>query len=233
MKGVLTLVPTPIDDRHPLNPVAKSLLEQAIENKDIICVEEAKEGRRRWLRFGLPRETIEEFHLYNEHTRKEKKGDELIGLLKKGKNVFLMSDCGLPAFCDPGQKLVERCHELNIKVTSTPFDNSIALAVALSGFPHERFIFEGFIPVDSALRAKAVKRIANQSEVSVIMDTPYRMKKLIDELARANSERMAFIGIELNQENERLVRGSLGDLSKKLAKEKKEFVMVVGPKSGR
>lgn len=233
MKGVLTLVPTPIDDRHPLNPVAKSLLEQAIEKKDIICVEEAKEGRRRWLRFGLPRETIEEFHLYNEHTRKEKKGEELISFLKKGKNVFLMSDCGLPAFCDPGQKLVERCHELKIKVTSTPFDNSIALAVALSGFPHGRFIFEGFIPVDSTLRAKAVKRIANQSEVSVIMDTPYRMKKLIDELARANPERMSFIGIELNQENERLVRGTLGDLSSKLAKEKKEFVMVVGPKNGR
>ncbi len=233
MKGVLTLVPTPIDDRHPINPVAKELLEEAIAKKDIICVEEAKEGRRRWLRFGLPRETIEEFHLYNEHTRKEKKGDELIGFLKKGKNVFLMSDCGLPAFCDPGQKLVERCHELNIKVTSTPFDNSIALAVALSGFPHERFIFEGFIPVDSALRAKAVKRIANQSEVSVIMDTPYRMKKLIDELARANPDRYAFIGIELNQENERLVRATLGELSQKLAKEKKEFVMVVGPKSGR
>lgn len=233
MKGVLTLVPTPIDDKHPLNPVAKSLLEQAIEKKDIICVEEIKEGRRRWLRFGLPRETIEDFHLYNEHTRRDKKGEELIGFLKKGKNVFLMSDCGLPAFCDPGQMLVDRCHELGIKVTSTPFDNSIALAVALSGFPHDRFIFEGFIPVDSALRAKAVKRIVHQNEVSVIMDTPYRMKKLIDELAEANPSRMAFIGIELNQDDERLVRAPLKQLSEKLAKEKKEFVMVLGPKSGR
>lgn len=233
MKGTLVLVPTPIDDKHPLNTVALNMLLAAVENKDIICVEEAKEGRRRWLRFGLPRETIEEFHLYNEHTRKEKKGEELIGYLKKGKNVFLMSDCGLPAFCDPGQKLVDRCHDLNIKVTSTPFDNSIALAVALSGFPHDRFIFEGFIPVDSALRSKAVKRISNQKEVSVIMDTPYRMKKLIDELAQANPSRVAFIGIELNQDDETLLRSTLKQLSEKLKKEKKEFVIVLGPNSGR
>jgi len=233
MKGSLILVPTPIDDKHPLNPVAKELLLKAVENKDIICVEEAKEGRRRWLRFGLPRETIEEFHLYNEHTRNENKGAELIGFLKKGKNVYLMSDCGLPAFCDPGQMLVDRCHDLKIKVTSTPFDNSIALAVALSGFNHDRFIFEGFIPVDSALRSKAIKRIVNQNEVSVIMDTPYRMKKLVDELADANPERMAFIGIELNQEDEKLVRAPLKELSSQLQKEKKEFVLVLGPKSGR
>lgn len=233
MKGVLILVPTPIDDKNPLNPVAKMMLEQAIEKDDIICVEEVKEGRRRWLRFGLPRETIEEFHLYNEHTRNEKKGEELIGFLKKGKNVYLMSDCGLPAFCDPGQLLVDRCHELGIKVTSTPFDNSISLAVALSGFPHERFIFEGFIPVDSASRAKSIKRIVNQNEVSVIMDTPYRMKKLIDELAQANPNRVAFIGLELNQDDEKLLRAPLKDLSRKLTKEKKEFIIVIGPKSGR
>jgi 16S rRNA (cytidine1402-2'-O)-methyltransferase len=233
MKGVLTLVPTPIDDRHPLNPVAKSLLEQAIDKDDIICVEEEKEGRRRWLRFGLPRETIEKFHLYNEHTRNDGKIDELMGFLNKGKNVFLMSDCGLPAFCDPGQKLVDRCHNSKIKVTSTPFDNSVALAVALSGFPHDRFIFEGFVPVDKDKRSKTLKTILNQKEVSVIMDTPYRMKKLLEQLADMNPNRSAFIGIELNQENEKLLRGSLKELNNKIPKEKKEFVMVIGPKHDR
>lgn len=231
MKGSLILVPTPIDDKNPLNPIAKDMLNQAHENGDIICVEELKEGRRRWLRFGLPREAIEKFHLYNEHTREENKAQELISLIKKGKNVFLMSDCGLPAFCDPGQKLVDLCHDLNIKVTSTPFDNSIALAVALSGFPHDRFIFEGFIPVDATLRSKAIKRISHQSEVSVIMDTPYRMKKIIDELADSNPNRIGFIGLELNQDDELLLRGTLRQLSQKLKKEKKEFIIVLGPKS--
>lgn len=230
MKGVLTLVPTPIDDQHPINPVAKDMLEQAVANKDVICVEEEKEGRRRWLRFGLPREAIENFHLYNEHTRKENKIDELISLLSKGKNVFLMSDCGLPAFCDPGQKLVDRCHHLRIKVTSTPFDNSISLAVALSGFPHNRFIFEGFIPVDKSERSKSIKRILEQKEVSVVMDTPYRMKKLLEEMSEHNPNRNAFMGIELNQDDEKLIRGTLKELNQRIPKEKKEFVMVIGPK---
>ena len=233
MKGVLILVPTPIDDKHPLNPVAKQMLDQAVINQDIICVEEAKEGRRRWLRFGLPREAIDNFHLYNEHTRKDHKIDEIIDLLLGGKNVFLMSDCGLPAFCDPGQMLVDRCHQKKIKVTSTPFDNSIALAVALSGYPHDRFIFEGFIPTDKEKRIQTLKKILNQNDVSVVMDTPYRMKKLIEEMALINPSRSAFIGIELNQEEEKLIRGSLSDLNKQIPKEKKEFVVVIGPKYDR
>lgn len=231
MSGVLTLVPSPIDDRHPINPVAKKALENAVENEDVICVEEQKEGRRRWLRFGLPREAIEKFYLYNEHTRKDNIINELLAFLKQGKNVFLMSDCGLPAFCDPGQMLVDRCHQQAIKVTCTPFDNSIALAMALSGFPHNRFVFEGFIPVDKDKRVFALKRILAQPEVSILMDTPYRMKKLVDELAAINPHRVAFIAIELNQENESLLRGTLKQLNQKLKKEKKEFVLVIGPKN--
>lgn len=226
MKGKLTLIPTPIDDSSDLEPKAKSLLEQAFLNNEIICVEEEKEGRRRWLRFGLPREAIEQFVLYNEHTRDELQL-ELIKKMQSGKNVYLMSDCGLPAFCDPGQKLVSLCHDSNIQVTSAPFANSIALAVALSGFDHSRFVFEGFVPAKSEDRSKALKRILRSNDVSIIMDTPYRLKKLIDEMSEINPSRMAFIGLELNQENERLYRGSLKELSKKIEKEKKEFVIVV------
>jgi 16S rRNA (cytidine1402-2'-O)-methyltransferase len=69
LKGKLTLIPTPIDDVSLLESVAKDLLLKAVADKDIICVEELKEGRQRWLRYGLPREAIEHFVLYNEHTR--------------------------------------------------------------------------------------------------------------------------------------------------------------------
>jgi 16S rRNA (cytidine1402-2'-O)-methyltransferase len=143
-----------------------------------------------------------------------------------------MSDCGLPAFCDPGQDLVSRCHDLGIKVTSAPFANSIALAVALSGFDHSRFIFEGFLSAKKEQRDKEVKRVALQKEVTILMDTPYRMKKFVDELANVNPGRDAFLAIELNQENECLRRDTLSRLSKNLAKEKKEFILVLGPIGG-
>jgi 16S rRNA (cytidine1402-2'-O)-methyltransferase len=228
MIGTLFLIPTPIDDKSPLESTAKSLLESAIENKDIICVEELKEGRRRWIRFGLDKETIDDFILYNEHTRDNER-EVLVKHLKSGKNVYLMSDCGLPAFCDPGQDIVSRCHDLGIKVTSAPFGNSIALAVALCGFDHSRFIFEGFLPAKKEQREREVKRVALQKEVTILMDTPYRMKKFIDELAAVNPNRQAFLAVELNQENEYLTRDSLLNLSKNLEKEKKEFILVLGP----
>lgn len=228
MKGQLILVPTPIDDTSELEPTAKSMLLQAVDNQDIICVEELKEGRRRWIRFGLPREAIENFIHYNEHTREDLLSD-LLQKMQSGKNIFMMSDCGLPAFCDPGQKLVNLCHESKIKVTSTPFPNSIALAISLSGFSHERFVFEGFIPAKSAERSKELKRILKSQQMSIIMDTPYRLKKLIDEMAEINPNRIVFLGLELNKEGETLLRTSLGNLAQKIQKDKKEFILIVGP----
>ena len=220
------MIPTPIDDTSPLEGVAKSLCEKAFEGNDIICVEELKEGRRRWIRFGLPKDAIEDFVLYNEHTR-DIECENLIGLLKRGKNVLLMSDCGLPAFCDPGVELVNRCHENQIKVTSTPFSNSISLAVALSGFDHSRFIFEGFLSPKSDIRSKELKRILNEKSVSILMDTPYRMKKLISELSEINPYREGFLAMELNQPEEKLLRGTLKYLNDSIEKEKKEFILVL------
>ncbi|MFT6633474.1 MAG: 16S rRNA (cytidine1402-2'-O)-methyltransferase [Bacteriovoracaceae bacterium] len=78
MKGTLTLIPTPIDDNSPLCIRARMILELAVKKKQVILVEEIKAGRRRWLHFGLPREAIEDFILYNEHTRDELNTEQTI-----------------------------------------------------------------------------------------------------------------------------------------------------------
>src|SRR5690606_3438127 len=180
IKANLILIPTPIDDDSPLESVARDLLmANALSEDSVILVEEHKACRRRWLHWGLPREAIEKFVLYNEHTRDEL-NPNIISMLQSGKTAYLMSDCGLPAFCDPGTSLVALCHERALQVTSTPFANSIALAVSLSGISHDRFIFEGFVAKGSE-RAQDLKRIMRQKEVSILMDTPYRMKKLLEE----------------------------------------------------
>lgn len=230
---MLTLIPTPIDDHSPLEKVAFDLLNDVCtDDKSIIVVEELKEGRRRWLRFGLPREAIEKFVLYNEHTHGEQ-AIELLKLMQKGHRVYMMSDCGLPAFCDPGRRLIELCHQHNVKVTSTPFYNSIALAIALSGFDHDKFIFEGFVSAKNELRQNELRKIMKNPYTSVLMDTPYRMKKLIDELKSIDGKREAFLGIELNQPNERLLRATLDKISKMIENEKKEFILILGPMNGK
>lgn len=228
MNAKLTLIPTPINDDLPLCQVATELLRAAVENGDNILVEEHKIARRRWLSYGLPREAIENFIIYNEHTYDEV-SKEVLADLKAGKNAFLMSDCGLPAFCDPGRRIVEACHKAHIKVTASPFANSIALAISLSGFPHDRFIFEGFIPIKSADRSLAIKRIVKNPMMSIVMDTPYRINRIIEEFEKVDGTREVFLAMDLNCEKEELRRGSLSHLSKSLKEQKREFVLIIGP----
>lgn len=227
MSGTLTLIPTPIDEEHMLEQSALEILKN-LGPKDHIIVEEAKVSRRRWIRWGLDRSRIDDFILYNEHTRNEIISG-LISKLKSGENLFIMSDCGLPAFCDPGVMLVDRCHDSGIRVTSTMFPNSIALAVALSGFPHDRFIFEGFIAQRGGDRKDKLKKILSSKDVSIIMDTPYRLNSLIDEMKSINPDRKVFVGINLNCSDEVLYRDTLAKLN--IEKQKNEFILIVGPKS--
>lgn len=226
----LILVPTPIADDLPLEPKALEMLkEDALKEKVTLLVEEHKVARQRWLKWGLPREAIEKFILFNEHTQ-PKIQEDVMKLLKDGHRVYIMSDCGLPAFCDPGQQLVDACHKRGVKVTSTPFPNSIALAIALSGFSHQSFMFSGFVPVKDPERTDFMKRELKKPETLVWMETPYRLVKLLEEFAKLNSNREVFLGMDLGNPNETLLRGPASQILKKLGEaEKREFVMVIGP----
>jgi 16S rRNA (cytidine1402-2'-O)-methyltransferase len=229
MAGLLTLVPTPIAENLPLEPVALALLQKACasDEKIIIAVEDLKPARQRWSAWGLPREWFERFVPYNEHTREETR-PELLRELKTGAQVFLLSDAGLPAFCDPGRELVNACHENKIKVTSTPFPNSIALALALSGYAHERFYFAGFPPAKGEERSKALKEALSYSMTTVLMDTPYRLSRLLSELKELGAgQRQAFVGMGLNSQEELLLRGKIVDLLPKTEGVKSPFILVL------
>lgn len=226
----LILVPTPIQEDHPLETVAREmLLADAMKEDVLILVEEHKIGRQRWLKWGLPREAIEKFILYNEHTQ-EKATPEIIKELKANKRVYLLSDCGLPAFCDPGQNLVDQCHKQGLKVTATPFPNSIALALALSGFSHATFLFSGFVPVKEPERSDWMKKDLKRPETLIWMETPYRLKKLLDDLAKLDPKREIFMGVDLGGKDELLVRGKAQSVAGKFdGSDKREFVLVLAP----
>jgi 16S rRNA (cytidine1402-2'-O)-methyltransferase len=227
----LILVPTPIQEELPLEAVAKErLLEDCLKENVMILVEEHKIGRQRWLKWGLPREAIEKFILFNEHTQDKIQGD-IVKELKAGKTAYLLSDCGLPAFCDPGQHLVNACHKNRIKVTATPYPNSISLAIALSGFPHNTFVFSGFVPVKEPEKTEWMKKELKRPETLIWMDTPYRLKKLLADLGKVNPDREVFLGCDLGGKDEFLIRGDVASVLKGIGEqEKREFVMVIAPR---
>jgi 16S rRNA (cytidine1402-2'-O)-methyltransferase len=226
----LILVPTPIADDLPLEPVAqKRLLEDALNENVVILVEEHKVARNRWIKWGLPREAIEKFRLFNEHTQ-ETSQNEIVKEIAQDKRVYLLSDCGLPAFCDPGQKLVDACHKRGLKVTATPFPNSISLALALSGFPHHRFTFSGFVPVKDPERNEWMRSELKRPETLIWMETPYRLTKLLEELGGQNSKREVFLAMDLGSSEEKLLRGSVEYLRKNIPPGYKcEFVLIIAP----
>ena len=229
--GELILIPTPIQDDHPLESVAREMLLKDCLSADVlILVEEHKIGRQRWLRWGLPREAIEKFILFNEHTQ-DKLTSDIMKEIKAGKRAYLLSDCGLPAFCDPGQVLVDSCHKQRVKVTASPYPNSISLALALSGFSHSSFVFSGFIPVKEPDRTEWIKKELKRPETMIWMETPYRLKKLLEEMVSQNLNREVFLACDLGGSDELLLRGNTGMILKSLGdKEKREFVLVIAPK---
>jgi len=232
--GILTLIPTPLSETGELEPVAFNLLSKAASleerDKSVFVIEDLKPGRRRWLQFKLPRECVDSFVLYNEHTASVVSKD-LLGLLESGKNVYLMSDGGLPSFYDPGVELVALCHRNHIRVTSTPFFNSVILALALSGFNHKKFWFEGFLPLDGSERISVLKKLLTQKHTSILMDTPYRLKRVLEELqenwASNTTSKKIFLGMDLNCETEELFLGSPKELLNKVKDFKREFVLII------
>jgi 16S rRNA (cytidine1402-2'-O)-methyltransferase len=242
--GTLYLVPTPIDDVTTLAPEAQAILLQQsnsfiAKGGSIMLVEEAKAARRRWLRFGLPREVIEHFIPYNEHNQVESV-PTLVNELKSGRSIYLMSDCGLPAFCDPGRHLVLGCHKAGIPVRSLPFSNSVLLALALSGLPHERFEFLGFLPKLEDQKQELLHKLFATPKTYLLMDTPYRLIKTLEAVTVAGAKCGAlrawnyFLACDLNKVSEEHFYGTLEELSKALKSTlpndlKKEFVLILSP----
>jgi 16S rRNA (cytidine1402-2'-O)-methyltransferase len=230
--GILTLIPTPLSDEGVLEPKALELLlfasSESQRAQSRFVIEDLKPGRRRWLHFGLPRECVENFICYNEHTAKIV-ALELLKDLKLGNNVYLMSDGGLPAFYDPGIELVDLCHKNQVRVTSTPFFNSVSLALALSGFSHKKFWFEGFLPLEAQERQKALKSLLAMKSTSILMDTPYRLKRVLEELQSVfgNSKKSVFLAMDLNSNSEELKRGTPTELLLGLTELRREFVLVI------
>jgi 16S rRNA (cytidine1402-2'-O)-methyltransferase len=229
VKQKLVLIPTPLDEALPLETVALDLLKgHCLQDGVLLLVEEHKVARQRWIKWGLPREAIERFILFNEHTQDSLR-TEIIAKLKNGMTAFLMSDGGMPAFCDPGQKLVKQCHENSIKVTATPFPNSVILALALSGMDHSKFTFAGFLSTDHSERKKELDLLASRNETLIVMDTPYRLSALVSDIGSSRLKgRKFFIAENLNTQNEASFYGSFSEFQKFSAEQHKpEFVLVI------
>jgi 16S rRNA (cytidine1402-2'-O)-methyltransferase len=143
----------------------------------------------------------------------EERTQEILEILRIGKNVLVVSDAGMPTISDPGFRLARDASAENIAVQVLPGPSAVTMAVALSGLPTDRFSFDGFPPRTSGARKKFYESLRFDERTLVFFEAPHRLEEsLVDAVASFGSERKAAICREMTKHYEQTIRGDLGDL---------------------
>ncbi|MGG5751193.1 16S rRNA (cytidine(1402)-2'-O)-methyltransferase [Zafaria sp. Z1313] len=149
------------------------------------------------------------FHEHNEGARIE----ELLGLVRDGNDLLVVSDAGMPAVSDPGFRLVEAAVAAGLDVTAVPGPSAVPTALALSGLPTDRFTFEGFLPRKPGDRAGRLAELADERRTMVFFEAPHRLEPMLRALAEAFGPlRRAAVARELTKLHEEVRRGTLDEL---------------------
>ena len=148
---------------------------------------------------------------YFEHNQ-IKKGDELLALLKEGKNVALVTDAGTPGISDPGYHLVNLARENSIPMTVVPGPCALIAALSLSGLPAHSFIFEGFLPVKSQARRKKLAGFAEEKRTVIFYESPHRLLKTLEDMKDVLGDPFVVCGREITKKFEEVRRGSCSEL---------------------
>ena len=227
--GTLFVVATPIGDPEDITLRAIRTMREC----DVIIGEEAKEVRALLKRLDIPFQNLgpelvenaKQIELLNEHSSKE--DIQRLAQICQSKKVALVSDCGTPGFCDPGAELVDICRNQGIKVTALPGASSLMSLLSIAGKRLNEFVFVGFLPANNEERDRKIKSLKNEKRSFVIMDTPYRLQKTVEEMANAFGESQAVLGLNLTQSTEQILTGKLTKIKTQLAVNKAEFIMLI------
>jgi 16S rRNA (cytidine1402-2'-O)-methyltransferase len=224
LTGTLYVVATPIGNLADASPRALDTLRAA----DLIACEDTRTTRTLLARHGIEARTVA-LHEHNEREASAK----LIGTLREGKNVALVSDAGTPALADPGAFLVAEAHRAGIRVSPLPGPSAAAAAISVAGFPASRFLFAGFLPAQASARRKAIAVLDVPWPV-VLYEAPHRIAETLGDLREYfGAGREIVIARELTKKFEELVRLPLGRtaewLGERKEREQGEFVLVLAP----
>ena len=224
MPGKLYIVSTPIGNYEDITLRAVRILKEV----DFIICEEFKEARRLLSHLNISKELFS----INEHNENEN-ADEIILKLAGGKSAALISDCGTPLFSDPGHLLVQLAIQNKIDVIPIPGASSILPALVGSGIDFKKFYYYGWLSPKKDIRKQQLLDLKKRKEVIVVMDTPYRLRTLLEDVAKLWSKNVPIVlAYELTKEKERFYRGTCEEVLRFAMKEnlKGEFVLIINNK---
>ena len=171
---------------------------------------------------------LKSFHIFNEH----KSLEGILNELKTGKVYAMVSDAGTPAISDPGFLLVRACIKEKLKVECLPGATALIPALVGSGFPTERFVFEGFLPVKKG-RQSRIDELVDELRTMVFYESPHRLLKTLDQLgAKFGMDREVSVSRELTKIHEETFVGNFEEVKNYFSEKsiKGEIVIVVAGK---
>ena len=218
---MLYIVPTPIGNLQDITLRALETLKSA----DVVLCEDTRRTQILLSHFAISKPTVR----YNENDPRSI--TRCVELLKSGKTAALVSDCGTPCISDPGWRLVKEAVASGIKVSSLPGPSAVACALAGAGITGGAFTFLGFLPRKPGKAAKLIARAYALSVPVVLYESPYRVIKMLELIAKTLGEDTPMIvARELSKVYEEWTRGKVGELIKAFQARTKvqgEFVLII------
>lgn len=207
MNGLLILAGAPIGDWRD----ASARLVEELSRAEIIAAEDTRRLAR--LMRDLGTSTSARIVSYFDGNEVARTG-ELVGEMLAGRRLLLITDAGMPSISDPGYRLVRASLDAGISVTAIPGPSAVLTALALSGLPSDRFVFDGFVPRTKGARARFYRDLATERRTIVLFEAPHRLAaSLNDAEAEFGAERQAVICREMTKTYEETIRGSLAELA--------------------
>lgn len=204
MSGKLILVGTPIGNLEDASPRSLRTLAEA----DVVACEDTRRTRKLLTLTGT---SVKKLVVYNE-TNEGRKSDELVKLIVNGRTIALVTDAGMPGLSDPGYRLVRACIEQGIEVGVVPGPTASVSALAVSGLPSARFVFEGFLPRRPGDRRRRIAELSGEKRTIVLFESPHRIVACLRDLLEGLGDRQAALVRELTKLYEEAQRGTLSEL---------------------
>jgi len=221
--GALYVVATPIGNLEDLSPRACAVLKVV----DTILAEDTRMSQRLLRAYGISKPLL----AYHEHNERQLVNG-IVKRLRAGEHIALISNAGTPLISDPGFHLIRAAHEAGVRLFSVPGPCAAVAALAVSGLPSDRFVFEGFLPAKMSARQRYLQDLRQEPRTMIFYETPHRLLSSLTDMAVVfGPARRACLAKEITKVHETIYVNALEGITKWLEeieeRQKGEFVIVV------
>ena len=215
--GKIYLVATPIGNLEDITIRAINTL----KGVDIIAAEDTRHTLKLLNHLEISKPLIS-YHRHNEDI----KTDELIKLIKEGKNIAVVTDAGTPGISDPGEQIVKAAIKENIEIIPIPGACAAINALIASGLNTKEFIFYGFLPLNNKLRKEKFEDIARQKKTIIIYEAPHRLIDTLKELKEKFGNIHVVVAKEITKIHEQFIRGDVEEILEEIENPKGEYIIL-------